>query len=134
MNRVSLACGVLLAVVAVGCSSDDSESAGKNTTERGTWVSTGKADQNASCLDHCGDVTPSGCWCDGSCEKYGDCCPDVIQQCCPDLPLPGPNYCGGGTPVAVIDVAVPDPTVASCPARYKCEDGAGGLCLPLAEK
>jgi hypothetical protein len=34
-----------------------------------------------SCEGHCGAQSPGGCWCDASCELYGDCCVDKVEQC-----------------------------------------------------
>lgn len=34
-----------------------------------------------SCQGRCGQQAPAGCWCDGWCSFYGDCCPDKVAQC-----------------------------------------------------
>ena len=34
-------------------------------------------DCGCTAADACGDVAPSGCWCDAACTDNGDCCPDV---------------------------------------------------------
>lgn len=33
------------------------------------------------CVGFCGDMSPSGCWCDGSCVILGDCCSDACATC-----------------------------------------------------
>jgi hypothetical protein len=48
---------------------------------RGTWHSTGKADDAASCAGACGGEASAGCWCDDLCTDYGDCCPDKARVC-----------------------------------------------------
>ena len=40
-----------------------------------------------TCEGSCGEMSPTGCWCDELCEGYGDCCEDVCDEC-PDL-----SYC-----------------------------------------
>ncbi len=35
----------------------------------------------ASCLNICGEQSPSGCWCDPGCAIYGDCCSDYERSC-----------------------------------------------------
>ncbi|MBC8073242.1 MAG: hypothetical protein IAG13_33275, partial [Deltaproteobacteria bacterium] len=34
-----------------------------------------------SCAGICGEMAPSGCWCNPSCARFGDCCPDFAVQC-----------------------------------------------------
>ncbi len=34
-----------------------------------------------SCVGNCGKKAPGGCWCDSSCQSYGDCCSDKQQVC-----------------------------------------------------
>lgn len=34
-----------------------------------------------SCKDSCGKQAPGGCWCDTTCEQYGDCCDDQPNVC-----------------------------------------------------
>jgi hypothetical protein len=36
---------------------------------------------DASCVGHCGDDAPSGCWCDELCVGNGDCCEDACAAC-----------------------------------------------------
>jgi len=50
---------------------------------RQPWTPSGKADENATCQDHCGRDTPTdaGCFCDEACEVIGDCCPDYEPVC-----------------------------------------------------
>lgn len=33
------------------------------------------------CLNNCGGKAASGCWCDGTCAEYGDCCDDMLVNC-----------------------------------------------------
>jgi len=33
------------------------------------------------CKDMCGGQSPDGCYCDEQCFDYGDCCPDVCDEC-----------------------------------------------------
>jgi hypothetical protein len=40
------------------------------------------ASQSGSCVGHCGGSS-DGCWCDSSCQGYGDCCPDKVSVCGP---------------------------------------------------
>lgn len=54
---------------------------GDEGDERGTWQSSGKADEHATCAGACGDQAATGCWCDDACAAYGDCCPDVDAVC-----------------------------------------------------
>ena len=35
----------------------------------------------ASCVGHCGEQAPSGCFCDADCHEHGDCCPDAESAC-----------------------------------------------------
>lgn len=67
---------MLLALMTAACG--DSSSQGRGTDiPRGL----GKADGSSSCLDICGDQAAAGCWCDDTCELYGDCCGDKKQTC-----------------------------------------------------
>ncbi len=34
-----------------------------------------------TCADSCGGQGIGGCWCDDSCFNFGDCCPDVCDEC-----------------------------------------------------
>lgn len=40
---------------------------------------------SSSCEGFCGFQSPAGCYCDTSCEWFGDCCPDACTVCgaCP---------------------------------------------------
>jgi len=40
------------------------------------------------CDGSCGGQAPSGCWCDESCNSFGDCCSEVCTDC------PNLNFCG----------------------------------------
>jgi hypothetical protein len=35
----------------------------------------------ASCKDSCGKQARGGCWCDATCDQYGDCCDDKAAVC-----------------------------------------------------
>lgn len=77
IDRVSMI-GLALAATVVGCVIEDGRGEG---TERGTWQSSGKADETATCSGTCGDQAAAGCWCDDACAAYGDCCPDIAAVC-----------------------------------------------------
>ena len=62
---------------------------------------------NYECTDYCGGAAPSGCYCDDSCDSYGDCCPEVCLGC-PSLP-----FCE---------------CVPSCAGKDCGDDGCGGSC------
>jgi len=34
-----------------------------------------------SCAGICGEMAPTGCWCNPNCEQFGDCCPDYAAEC-----------------------------------------------------
>lgn len=34
-----------------------------------------------SCAGVCGEMAPSGCWCNATCQEFGDCCPDYAREC-----------------------------------------------------
>jgi len=36
-----------------------------------------------SCVGHCEEQAPGGCWCDSSCVDSGDCCLDYDPECAP---------------------------------------------------
>ncbi len=36
---------------------------------------------HVSCEGYCGIKSDGGCYCDSSCLRYGDCCPDYKQAC-----------------------------------------------------
>ncbi|MCH9685922.1 MAG: metallophosphoesterase [Deltaproteobacteria bacterium] len=42
-----------------------------------------------SCEGVCGD-NAGGCWCDGDCPRYGDCCDDLVVSCGEPVPTPEP--------------------------------------------
>ncbi len=117
--------------------------------DRGTAA--GKADGiEGSCApesgqSQCGGPAPIGnCWCDDTCEQWGDCCEDAFDQCgvgpepepsCDDgtavHPLcdtPGP--CDEGTVQAVqsgcfrcVDPSTCEPPEAPEPEAPSCDDG-----------
>jgi hypothetical protein len=47
-----------------------------------------------SCAGFCGGEAPEGCWCDDQCDSFGDCCPDVCDDC-PNLIFCQPGECDG---------------------------------------
>jgi len=67
-----------------------------------------------SCAGACGGQAASGCYCDEECVNYGDCCPDVCEQC-PEL------------------AACAAPCEPACEAGFVCVDGEcvdqGDACL-----
>ncbi|MBM4371032.1 MAG: hypothetical protein FJ098_05220, partial [Deltaproteobacteria bacterium] len=62
-----------------------------------------------TCAGACGGKADMGCWCDTGCFSYGDCCPDVCEEC-PDL---DPEACA----------CVPDCTGKECGSN-----GCWGTC------
>ena len=44
---------------------------------------------SGTCVGHCNEETPGGCWCDKMCYSYGDCCADNCTAC---------GYCGQADP------------------------------------
>ena len=65
-----------------------------------TDVCDGEAEPaNSSCVDHCGDVAPSGeCYCDAECTAFGDCCEDFAAECT-ELVASCVDRCGDGEAV-----------------------------------
>jgi len=59
-----------------------------------------EARAGGSCVGHCGDMSPDGCWCDSQCAQYGDCCADKAQVCDgpPPDPPPDPPPSAGDVP------------------------------------
>lgn len=41
-------------------------------------------DAAASCVGHCGSLSPDYCFCDGPCQLHGDCCADYSAACAGD--------------------------------------------------
>lgn len=77
-------------VLMVGCGDTD-DGSGRGEFQR---VPIGKGDSTLSCVNTCGKQAASGCWCDESCSKYGDCCADKKQAC--DQAQPScAGTCGG---------------------------------------
>ena len=58
----------------------------------------GKADGTGSCKGFCGRKAPAGCYCDESCEIFGDCCADKSERC-DAVPASCEGHCGGKNPV-----------------------------------
>ena len=67
------------------------------------------------CQGVCGGQGASGCWCDGECAQYGDCCADACDSCgfdCGDNPGQEPQP----------DPVQPEPTL-SCSSYFDCANG-----------
>ena len=47
----------------------------------GVGLVTDSEPSSNSCVDSCGEQAAGGCWCDGTCENFGDCCEDFIAIC-----------------------------------------------------
>lgn len=73
---------LLVAMLAIGCGAPDDHDHGP---DRAPTRGLGKADTQGTCLGHCDKNQPApgggGCWCDGLCFTYGDCCDDKGQVC-----------------------------------------------------
>ncbi len=105
----------------------------------------GKADLAGTCEESCGEMSPSGCWCDDSCVEFGDCCPDKSSVCDGPACAPGftavatttdciadascyevsgQGWCTGECPVGY-ELDLSEPGVATCvpSVGYICEDG-----------
>ncbi len=103
-----------------GCGGSCGTCPAGQTCEAGTCVGAGcGADPGMTCLGSCGSAGSGGCWCDETCEDFGDCCPD-FEACCPDLCTPdcflkecGDDGCGG--------------SCGTCPAGKTCD--AFGQCV-----
>jgi hypothetical protein len=59
----------ILSVLLLGCSAE--------AEERGSALE----GASASCVGHCGEEAPAGCWCDEDCAEHGDCCADAESVC-----------------------------------------------------
>ncbi|MFH1531696.1 MAG: pre-peptidase C-terminal domain-containing protein [Pseudomonadota bacterium] len=57
-----------------------------NTLYDVTVTLSGGGGADDSCVGHCNDSAPSGCWCDSNCLEYNDCCADICTVC--------PDACG----------------------------------------
>ena len=80
----------MMAAAAVACATAD------DAAPTGERQALGKADNVGSCLgedgeDACGGKSDGNCWCDESCQEYGDCCADMVDVC-----LDGGGGGGGG--------------------------------------
>ncbi|GEM_PF-3603497 len=91
-----------------------------------------------TCKGYCGMQAPAGCYCDSSCEQYGDCCDDYKKACkekpecekdkdCPQLvcikePCPV-SKCTGGKCVTTEHCG--EGTYASC----YCKEAENKLCI-----
>jgi len=58
----------------------------KITGPANTWYDvtvtlSGGGGADDSCVGHCNDSAPSGCWCDSGCLEYNDCCDDICTAC-----------------------------------------------------
>jgi cytochrome c551/c552 len=60
----------------------------------------GPKEPTDSCVGNCGGQSPDGCWCDGQCVDFGDCCDDACDECGQCEPTPGScvGSCGGQSP------------------------------------
>jgi hypothetical protein len=98
---------IVAATLAVPLSAcDDGNEPAAAEAERGSWAPSGKADEVATCAGSCGDIAPTGCWCDDTCADFGDCCPDKEAVCdfaCPTLTPPSPDLCPDGELQAIND-------------------------------
>ena len=68
---------------------------------------------SASCAGLCGNPdqgAPAGCFCDASCEVYGDCCPDICDACA--------------------ELGLASCCVPNCEGKVCGDDGCGGICGP----
>jgi hypothetical protein len=76
---------------------DDADRA--SSAERGTPIQRGqgKADGTNSCAGYCGGMAPAGCYCDDTCDDWGDCCPDKAEVC-DGTPASCEGHCGGQSP------------------------------------
>ena len=114
-REIAITCSIA-AALAAGCAG---ELPGELDGERGTWSPSGKADAHESCVDHCGEMAPGGCWCDEECAGFGDCCPDY-QPVCVAEPEPDPD------PDPEPDPAGPEPCdVHPWPGEGGCADALG---------
>ncbi len=49
--------------------------------KEGYCFAAAKSEAKGSCQGQCGSKTGNGCYCDESCERLGDCCPDFREFC-----------------------------------------------------
>jgi 3D (Asp-Asp-Asp) domain-containing protein len=89
-----------------GCAIEETGRGGGDGDDRGTWQSSGKADDTATCASACGAQAAAGCWCDATCSDYGDCCPDIAA------------VCGGGGGDAPAAAGEPGPELGSFELTY----------------
>ncbi|MFH1531704.1 MAG: hypothetical protein ABIK09_13340 [Pseudomonadota bacterium] len=78
-----------------------------------------------TCAGACGAQSAAGCYCDESCAEYGDCCPDVCDQC-PEL-----TSCGECVPDCTGKICGSDGcdgTCGDCAAGEACNE-AGDACV-----
>ncbi len=61
--------------------------------EREVLVLRGEDVYAYTCAGSCGDMSPSGCWCDEWCSWFGDCCPDVTEVCGLPYACDGRSWC-----------------------------------------
>src|SRR5262245_61380753 len=92
MSHRSIIAGLVLLLGSLGqfaCAKEDSEDLLEN--KQGAGSAAGKTDSatGASCKNGCeGSSDDGSCWCDPTCEQFGDCCADY-----------DPNQCAGAEPV-----------------------------------
>lgn len=105
-----------------GCGGSCGTCPGTLTCENGTCVGgSGACGENPSqtCQNSCGDQGTGGCYCDDTCQDFGDCCPDY-EPCCGGPCTPdclgkecGSDGCSG--------------SCGLCPAGETCQ---AGTCVP----
>lgn len=92
-RRVARVIGaVCLGATLAGCDQpvDERDEAPLADDERGRGEDVA-ARAGGSCEGYCGEMAPTGCWCDEACAQYGDCCADKAEVCDeppPDEPPP----------------------------------------------
>jgi hypothetical protein len=94
--------------------------------------------KGGECFGYCGSQAPGGCWCDNLCDGYGDCCPDVCEDCpelthCNSQPGECDGICGSQAPSGCwCDDACDffgdccDGVCNDCPSLPFCGTAAGG--------
>lgn len=88
MRRAIAPLLLLVLALASGCSSDEDTSRGRGHVEKGDLFGSCRAGQDTAC----GSVASGGnCWCDTTCNKFGDCCADRNPVC----GKPEPSACDG---------------------------------------
>jgi hypothetical protein len=89
-NTIAVLAVVALCVGLPACTADAPGHEGAND-ERAVAVTSQAL--VGSCIDHCGGLSPDGCYCDEACTSYGDCCDDYVSVCAESGSCAG--NCGG---------------------------------------